>query len=50
MIDYIAFYCDMRQQALKSDVDWDISFDEFKEGLHEMIMEGLIDVDWATVH
>ena len=50
MIDYIAFYRDMKKKAKKSGVEWDISFDEFKEGLHDMIMNGDIDVDWATVH
>ena len=50
MIDYIEFYRDMKKKAKKSGLEWDISFEEFKEGLHDMIMNGDIDVDWATVH
>ena len=38
MIDYIEFYRDMKKQAKKSGTEWDISFEEFKGLLHELIM------------
>ena len=50
MIDYIAFYRDMKKKAKKAGTEWDISFDDFKEALHDLIMSGDIDCDWATVH
>ena len=50
MIDYIEFYRDMKKQAKKTDVEWDMSFDDFKDGLHEMIMDGDLELDWITVH
>jgi hypothetical protein len=50
MIDYIEFYRDLKKKAKKEDVEWDISFDEFKVALHTMIMDGDVEVDWVTVH
>ena len=50
MLDYIEFYRDIKKKAKKSDLEWDITFDEFKDAIHSGIMDGTFQVDWMTVH
>ena len=50
MIDYIELFRDMKKFAKKSGEEWDMNFDEFKDCVHTMIMNGDIECDWATMH